>query len=193
MIIPELHTERLTLTLPPPGAARRFVSFVRKNREHFAPWDPPADPEVETTDYWARRLALARRELQQGVSCRFALFGREDTDGEVIGLVSFSNIIRGALQQASLGYKIAKKHEGQGLMREALEIVIAYGFQELCFHRIAAGYQPTNERSGALLRRLGFVVEGYARDYLFVGGGWKDHVLTALVNPSWRPLQRDES
>ena len=31
---------------------------------------------------------------------------------------------------------------------------------------------------------------GYARDYLFVGGGWRDHVLTSLVNPTWRPLPR---
>jgi ribosomal-protein-alanine N-acetyltransferase len=45
-----------------------------------------------------------------------------------------------------------------------------------------ANYVPTNERSGRLLRRLGFVVEGYARDYLFIGGRFQDHVLTALTN-----------
>jgi ribosomal-protein-alanine N-acetyltransferase len=42
---------------------------------------------------------------------------------------------------------------------------------------------PTNERSGRLLRRLGFVVEGYARDYLFIGGQFRDHVLTSLTHP----------
>jgi ribosomal-protein-alanine N-acetyltransferase len=43
---------------------------------------------------------------------------------------------------------------------------------------------PTNERSAALLRRLGFVVEGYARDYLFIGGKFRDHILTSLTNPN---------
>jgi ribosomal-protein-alanine N-acetyltransferase len=45
-----------------------------------------------------------------------------------------------------------------------------------------ANYIPTNERSGLLLKRLGFAVEGYARDYLLINGQWRDHVLTALTN-----------
>ena len=43
-------------------------------------------------------------------------------------------------------------------------------FREQNLHRIQANYVPRNERSGGLLRRLGFVVEGYARDYLLLNG-----------------------
>jgi ribosomal-protein-alanine N-acetyltransferase len=50
-----------------------------------------------------------------------------------------------------------------------------------------ANYIPVNERSGRLLRRLGFTVEGYARDYLLIAGKWEDHVLTALANADWKP------
>lgn len=42
-----------------------------------------------------------------------------------------------------------------------------------------ANYMPTNEQSGRLLRKLGFSVEGYARDYLLLQGTWKDHPLTS--------------
>jgi len=44
-----------------------------------------------------------------------------------------------------------------------------------------ANYQPSNERSAEVLRKLGFSIEGFARDYLFLAGQWRDHVLTALV------------
>lgn len=54
-------------------------------------------------------------------------------------------------------------------------------------HRIMANYMPHNKRSGALLARLGFEKEGYAKDYLLIDGQWRDHVLTALTTPLWTP------
>lgn len=41
-----------------------------------------------------------------------------------------------------------------------------------------------------LLKRLGFVVEGYARDYLMINGLWQDHILTSLVDQWWKPDAR---
>ncbi|EFE23404.1 hypothetical protein EDWATA_01566, partial [Edwardsiella tarda ATCC 23685] len=48
-------------------------------------------------------------------------------------------------------------------------------------------YMPHNQRSGALLQRLGFEKEGYAKNYLLINGKWQDHVLTALTTPDWTP------
>jgi hypothetical protein len=36
-----------------------------------------------------------------------------------------------------------------------------------------------------LLERLGFASEGLAKDYLFIDGAWRDHVLTARLNPAF--------
>jgi ribosomal-protein-alanine N-acetyltransferase len=67
-------------------------------------------------------------------------------------------------------------------MSEALRATIAHVFGTLKLHRIMANHLPENTRSAALLKKLGFAVEGYARDYLFIAGAWRDHVLTALTN-----------
>jgi ribosomal-protein-alanine N-acetyltransferase len=69
-------------------------------------------------------------------------------------------------------------------MHEALSAAIDHVFKALKLHRIMVNYMPANERSAALARKLGFVPEGIARDYLYIDGAWRDHVLTALVNPS---------
>jgi ribosomal-protein-alanine N-acetyltransferase len=60
---------------------------------------------------------------------------------------------------------------------------VAHAFGALGLHRMMASYMPRNRRSGTVLRRAGFVVEGYARAYLMINGRWEDHLMTAIVNP----------
>ena len=71
-------------------------------------------------------------------------------------------------------------------MSEGLRAANAFIFATMRLHRIMANFRPENERSRRLLQRLGFVEEGFARNYLFIDGAWRDHVLTALVNPAFR-------
>jgi ribosomal-protein-alanine N-acetyltransferase len=98
-------------------------------------------------------------------------------------LCNFTNVIRGIFHACFLGYKLDERSQGQGYMTEALTGAIDYMFAEQRLHRIQANYMPHNQRSAAVLRRLGFTVEGTARKYLFIGGEWRDHVLTSLTNP----------
>lgn len=75
-------------------------------------------------------------------------------------------------------------------MFEALQAAIRYMQRQQNIHRIMANYMPHNQRSGALLARLGFEKEGYAKDYLLIDGRWQDHVLTALTRHEWTPDRR---
>lgn len=184
--VPRLIGPRTVLTIPEPSAAPRVLAYFAKNRARLSPVSPPWAPGFFSDEYHRRRLELAHDEWQRDVSLRLYLFRRGHENGPVIGAVSFTQFFRLALQRCILGYSIDADHEGQGMLREALDLAIAMMFDELSIHRIEANYMPTNERSGQLLRRLGFQVEGYARDYLFLGDRWVDHVLTAKTNP--RPI-----
>ena len=42
-----------------------------------------------------------------------------------------------------------------------------------------AAYIPRNNKSGNVLSKLGFVKEGEAKAYLYINGGWEDHILTS--------------
>ena len=70
-------------------------------------------------------------------------------------------------------------------MRESLREAIRYMFTEQKLHRIAANYRPENIRSGRLLAGLGFRIEGFAKNYLFIDGAWRDHVLTSIANDAF--------
>jgi ribosomal-protein-alanine N-acetyltransferase len=186
-LLPELHTERLTVRLARPGMHAAMASFLAGNFEgHLDRWSPPATTAFFTEAFWRERLAIAVEEYHAGRSARFVLQARAPDaplHAPIIGTCNYTNVVRGPFLACNLGYQVARAHEGRGLMAEALRATNAFVFGEMRLHRIMANYRPENERSARLLERLGFAREGLARDYLFIDGEWRDHVLTALVNP----------
>ena len=187
---PHIETERLLLNIPTDEAAPRMLAFFKENRKHLARWSPPEPAGYYTVSYWRDRLAQARTQFAHDEALRLVLFERKSPSGPVIGVCNFTNFVRGPFQACYLGYSLDYRFEGRGLMYEALQAGIAYAFEQLRLHRIMANYVPVNERSGRLLRRLGFVVEGYARDYLLIEGRWQDHILTSLTNTN---LEADDT
>lgn len=181
---PVLRGPGVTLRLGSPDDALAILDFYRENREHFKPTDPPRPAHFYTESFWIERLAASQLEYRDDRSCQLLIF-RKDDPSAVIGYANLSNFVRGAFHACYLGYGIAASHQGKGLMTEALGLVIRHAFDDLRLHRIMANYLPTNERSARVLRRLGFVEEGYARQYLFISGAWRDHVLTSLTNDRW--------
>ncbi len=188
--VPRIATERLVWTVPASDRAPRLLDYVERNRDHLAPWEPTRPSEHYTVAYWEEELRRARDEFFAGRSMRLVAFPCGDDDGDVIAIANFTAFIRGAFQACLLGYSIDGDQQGRGLMAEGLEAAIQYAFSELSLHRVMANYQPHNARSARLLARLGFVVEGFARDYLYINGAWRDHVLTARANPTWQPIRR---
>jgi ribosomal-protein-alanine N-acetyltransferase len=180
----EIETERLVLTMPTADGAAQLVAYFLENRRHLERWSPPRPPGFYTTEFWRWRLEDNRSEYMEDRSLRLSLFDRDRKGGPVVGQVSFTELVRGPLQSCFLGYSLDHRFEGRGLMQEALAGAVQFVFERLALHRISANYMPSNTRSAALLRKLGFVVEGYARDYLYIAGAWRDHVLTARVNPA---------
>lgn len=179
--LPLLVTERLHLKLLEPREAPMMVRFRRENQNFLEPWEPTRPPEFFTQGFWEMQLSAALREFRQGSSLCLALL--DPAEFEVIGVCNYTNIIRGTYQACHLGYAIAERHQGKGMMYEALDASIRYVFEEMRLHRIMANYLPHNHRSGDLLARLGFAIEGSARQLLMINGRWEDHVLTSKINP----------
>ncbi len=173
-----MKTARLFLRPAQMEDAEKLEKFYQENHTHFSPWESPFKNVAAQLYQWAC-------EEVEGTAVRLLLFTPEE---EIIGLCNFTQIFRGPFQACYLGYKIGERYEGQGLMFEALVEAIPYVFEERNLHRIMANYMPSNTRSARLLERLGFQIEGLAKNYLFINGKWEDHVLTSLINPDWKHL-----
>lgn len=178
-----LDTPRLVLREPDDSDAPAVLAYAARNEPRFARWEPEHVGELGHHVRWVR-WRRAESATQHGVSL-LALDRHEP--GALVAIVNLYGIASGPTYSAMLGYSLDGAYEGKGYAREAVGAVIAHAFDTLNLHRLIANYHPANERSGALLRGLGFVIEGYARDMLYLRGTWRDHVLTSLTNPNWKP------
>ena len=186
-MLPELQTGRLTLRLARPAMAASMARFLVENFPgHLDRWSPPVPDAMFTESFWSERLDVAADELLADRAVRFVLqFSGAPPGGAIIGTANYTNIVRGAFQACHLGYQIGRAQQGQGLMSEALRAANAFMFDSMRLHRIMANFRPENDRSRRLAAALGFVEEGIAKDYLYIDGAWRDHVLTSLVNPAF--------
>lgn len=182
---PELTTPRLLLRLGTTADIPAIVQYYQLNRVYLEPFEPPRPTNFYTHDFWQSVLATRESEFCNGLAVKLLIFLQADPK-QPIGTISLNTIVRGALYAATLGYSLSAQHQGQGYMTEAGQRLIVYAFEELNLHRLMANYMPHNYRSANVLKRLGFQIEGLARDYLFINGQWQDHVLTSLVNSNWQ-------
>lgn len=183
-----LDTERLRLEIARPGHEAALARFFSENFDaHLARWSPPPPAGGHTEAWWRDRLPVFQQEFEAGLAARWIAFAREGDGAEVIATANVTQVVRGPFQAAFLGYQVAARHEGKGLMSEALGAVVEHAFVAMRLHRLMANHVPENTRSRRVLERLGFVTEGLARDYLYIDGAWRDHVLTSLTNPRFDP------
>ena len=106
-------------------------------------------------------------------------------DGTPVGTVAFNSIDREA-RRAEIGYWIAPDHHRQGYGTDAVERLVAYGFDQLGLHKVEARVFEFNEASRGLLESVGFEREGVHRDEVFVDGEFHDTYWYGLLAEEWR-------
>ncbi len=165
---------RIYIRAPTASDTTQFIVAVRASRSLHRPYtSPPDTPE--------RFLAYLDRATQASYA-GLLVCARDDTGTEqFVGGINISNIIRGPLQSAFVGYQAFAGFDGRGLMTQGLNLAVVHAFKKLKLHRLEANIQPSNAASIALVRRCGFVQEGFSPRYLKLGGKWCDHERWAIV------------
>jgi ribosomal-protein-alanine N-acetyltransferase len=152
-----------------------FLAAVRRSRALHHPWvQAPGTPD-------AFRDYLAKRQEPHGAA--FFIWLKEPH--ELVGVVNLDEIVHGCFLSAYLGYYAFVPHAGLGLMNEGLAQVITHAFDVIKLHRLEANIQPGNRPSKALVKKLGFRLEGLSPRYLKINGRWRDHERWAILSEDW--------
>ena len=156
-----------------------WAELRAENRGFLTPWEPSWPSDDLTRASYKRRLRRYAQDMRDEAAYPFLIF--RASDGAMVGGVNISGLKRGVLQTGTIGYWIGEKFARRGYARSAVTAVVRFAFETLNLHRVEAACIPTNEGSRRVLERVGFRLEGYARNYLRINGEWQDHLLFGIV------------
>ncbi len=131
-----------------------------------------AHGDVQTHKYWSSpahdSVAETAKYIQETLDLPGAhVWAITENGDEALGRIGLYGDREGV---ADIGIIMRPEATGRGLASKALNLVVAYGFDELGLHRIGADIDPDNTSSISLFLRAGFQREGLLR------GNWKTHL-----------------
>jgi ribosomal-protein-alanine N-acetyltransferase len=158
------------------------------NEQWLRPWEPSSQQSWATrhsvSAFWTM-MARLRPQIRAGVTLPFAV----TFDGELVGQLTVSNVVRGVLRSAQIGYWIDEGVAGNGIMTAALALAVDHCFGPVGLHRIQVDIRPENARSRRVVEKLGFRQEALFSRYLDIDGAYRDHIGYALtIEDCQRPL-----
>jgi len=89
-------------------------------------------------------------------------------------------------KRVTVGWWVAKKYWGKGNASDAVKLLIKFGFEKLKLNRLEAEVFTYNKRSFNFAKRLGFKLEGIARQKSFKRGKLIDDYEFSLLRKEWK-------
>ena len=154
---PCLRTSRLSLREIVPTDATSLLA-IHGDREAMRWFGNDPIESLAEAEQLVKAFASLRKPLVQGI--RWALV--RERDGRFVGTCGLFRWNK-KWKSCSIGYELTRDVWGGGLMAEALDACMVWGFQSMDLNRIEAQVHPKNAASLKLLKRLGFVEEGRQR------------------------------
>lgn len=147
-----------------------FLLAMRLSQSLHHPWVSPPLTSQEFEEYWQRSQQSNRKS--------YLVCNESET---IVGVFNINEIIRGAFQNAFLGFHAVKDYDGKGYMSAGLKLVKKKVFEELELHRLEANIQPENIPSIQLVKHNGFRYEGFSPRYLKINNEWRGHEHWAIT------------
>jgi [ribosomal protein S5]-alanine N-acetyltransferase len=176
---PIIETERLVLRKPNTGDIDEMFRY--RSDKAFMQYIP-------------HRYATKREEVEKMMGIILQLIDNNEGinwaitqkgDDTIMGLVGYVRFNKDHFR-AEIGYMLHTPYQGKGILTEAAQAVVDYGFETLGLHSIEAIINSENTASQGVVERLGFTRDAFFRDYLHHGGQFMDAYVYSLLEPSAR-------
>ena len=137
-----------------------------------------------------RMIAGMQRFFDEKQRIRWGIAQKKDNT--LIGHCGFFDIDRFNCC-AEISYCIKRELWGQGIMTEALDAMLSFGFEDYGLNRITANVIKDNAASIKVLQKLGFVQEGILRESLYKNGQYHDLICFSILKSEYHRTKQVRS
>ena len=172
---PQLNTSRLLLReISKEDAADLFLLRSNKNLMQYI--DRPL-AKTETDALNLIKIIITALKNTDGITWAIA----QKNNSKLIGTIGFWRIQK-EHYRAEIGYMISDAFQRQGIMQEAIEKVLEYGFATMHLHSVEANVNPANEASVKLLEKNNFIREAHFKENYYYDGKFLDSYVYSLLS-----------
>lgn len=173
---PTLKTERLVLRQVNADDAKEILSL--RSNDEVMKYIPR--PYLKTIDDALELIAMFDDKIETGIGINWGICFLDEPD-KLIGIIGHYRL-KPEHYRAEVGYMIFPEYHGKGIVSEALQVVVEYGFKEMKLHSIEAILDPENKASEKVLLKNGFVKEGHLRENEYYEGRFLDSMIYSRLN-----------
>ncbi|WP_291099934.1 MULTISPECIES: GNAT family N-acetyltransferase [unclassified Flavobacterium] len=172
---PNVETERLQL--------RRVVKedvneiFALRSNEQTMKYIPR--PLAKTKEDALGHIAMIDEKIENNEGINWAITLKNSP--KLIGIIGHYRI-KPEHYRAEIGYMLLPKYHGKGIITEAINYVVNYGFEIMKLHSIEAIIDPENFASAKVLQKNGFVKEAHLKENEYFEGRFLDTVIYSILN-----------
>jgi ribosomal-protein-alanine N-acetyltransferase len=172
---PNLESERLVLRQITPNDVNEIFA-LRSNPETMK-YIPR--PLVTTIDQAMEHIKMIQDKIVSNEGINWAI--TEKGNPKMIGIIGHYRI-RWEHFRSEIGYMLLPEYHGKGIITEAIQLMIRFGFDDMKMHSLEAIIDPNNLASAKVLEKNNFVKEAHLKENEFYEGKFLDTVIYSILN-----------
>lgn len=162
--------------------AQILFSLVNENRSFLRQWLPWLDHNTSMDDS-LKFINTSIDQQAKGMGTQYGIFYNEI----LVGMCGYQPI-NSLNHSVCLGYWVAEKMTGQGIVSRCSQCLIDYAFEKLKLNKVCILVAENNLKSRAIPERLGLVNEGIEREAECLYGEYVDHVRYSILKSDWKKI-----
>lgn len=135
-------------------------------------------PLAETIEDAQKFILDCNAGIEKNDLINWAIAKKEDN--KLIGMIGFFRL-QPENFRGEIGYILNPNFHRKGIMKEACDEAIKFGFNQMNFHSIEAVIDPGNVASEKLLQKTGFKKEAHFKENFYYNGEFLDSVIYSLL------------